>query len=84
MHHGIFINIDTIANQKRQLLNICMPTSFGIGSALTVVRTGGWGQLDTAANDKLFHFSPSLMMLYTCVKQLMRRDSVMMARYQSK
>ena len=41
MHHGIFINLDTIANQKRQLLNICMPTSFAIGSALTVVRTGG-------------------------------------------
>ena len=40
-HHGIFINLDTIANQKRQLLNICMPTSFAIGSALTVVRTGG-------------------------------------------
>ena len=40
-HHGIIINIDTIDNMKRQLLNTCMLTNLGLGTAIAVVSKGG-------------------------------------------
>ena len=41
VHHGISINLDDIANIKRQRLNVYMLTSFGIRTAIAVARKGG-------------------------------------------
>ena len=40
-NHGININSDTIANMKRQRLNIYMLTNLGINTAIAVARKGG-------------------------------------------
>lgn len=41
IHHGININLDTMANMERQLLNTCFPSSVSISASLPAACQGG-------------------------------------------